>query len=179
MVDTTVATSNSCLHVTALNRSVVLGLRVAILILDFATIVTLSVSLGLYRQWTRGDSYATIALSQTKHTDWTDSIALAVVLVSLIWTGFITIRPAWTSKALHLSYFVAFEFLCLVWIVACTVPAMLMRDSDFKTLATISYSADIGTARVSNEDTMPWATSHWDTPRKLQIASYSVACAIG
>ena len=167
------ATPDSYLPVPARRRGPAFGLRIAILALDFTTVITLSVSLGLYHKWIPGTSYPTTALKPTNHTDWTDPIVLAAVLVSFMWTIFITVRPAWTSKDLHLGFYVAFEFVSFVWLLACTIPALVLRKSDFKVLPAIS------TVQLKNGDKVPWVCmAYLNTLKKLQIANYSVACAI-
>ncbi|KAL9132926.1 MAG: hypothetical protein Q9175_005898 [Cornicularia normoerica] len=172
-------TLDSYLHVPARSRDIPLCLRSFILALDFAAIIVLFVSIGLYHKWIPSTSYPTTALQPTKHTDWTDPIVLAAVLVSFIWTSSITIRPAWTRKALHLGFYVAFEFICLVWLLACTIPAFMLRESDFENLAAISNTCNMGTVTLTNGHEVPWVCMpHLDTLKKLQIASYSVACVI-
>ena len=171
--------SGPYLHVPARDRGIPLGLRIAILILDFAAIITLSVSDGLYHKWIPGTSYPTTALQPTKRTDWTDPVVRAAVIVSWLWTWFIIVRPAWTSKLLHLGFYVAFEFISLVCLLACTIPAFMLRASAFKNLDAISNTCDMGMFRLMNGDEVPWVCMpHLDTLKKLQIASYSVACAV-
>ena len=173
------ATPDSYLHVPARRRGPAFGLRIAILALDFTAVIALSVSLGLYHKWIPGTSYPTTALKPTNHTDWTDPIVLAAVLVSFMWTSFITVRPAWTSKDLHLGFYVAFEFVSFVWLLACTTPALVLRKSDFKALPAISNTCDMGTVQLENGDKVPWVCmAYLNTLKKLQIANYSVACAI-
>ncbi|KAF6231081.1 hypothetical protein HO173_010781 [Letharia columbiana] len=172
-------TSASYLQVPARGRGHALGFRIVILVLDIVTIVALSISLGLYHKWIPSTSYPTTALKPSKHTDWTDPIVLAAVLVSFTWTSFITIRPAWTSKALHLGYYVAFEVICLVWLLACTIPALTLRESGFKDLVAISNTCDMGSVTLMNGDKVPWVCMpHLNTLKKLQVATYSVACAV-
>lgn len=172
-------TSDSDLQVPARPRGPTLGLRIAILALDFAAIITLSVSLGLYFKWIPSTSYPTTALKPTRHTDWTDLIVLTAILVSFLSTGYITIRPTWTSKALHLGCYVAFEFVSVVWLLAFTIPAFILRESGFKNLAAISNTCDMGSATLMNGDKVLWVCMpHLNTLKKLQIASYSVACAV-
>lgn len=172
-------TPESYLHVPARRRGPTFGLRIAILALDSITVIALSVSLGLYHKWIPITSYPTTALNPINHTDWTDPIVLAAVLFSFMWTNFITVCPAWTSKALHLGFYVAFEFVSLVWLLACTIPALMLRESDFKVLLAISNTCDMGTVTLMNGDKEPWVCMpHLKTLKKLQIASYSVACAI-
>lgn len=172
-------TPTSYLHVPARSRGISVVLRIAILVLDFAAIIAVSVSLGLYHKWTPGTSYPTTALKPTYRTDWTDSIVLVAILVSFLRTGFITIRSAWTSKALHLGFYVAFEFISVVWLLACSIPALMLRESGFKNLVAISNTCDMGTVTLMNGDKVPWVCMpHLETLKRLQIASYSIACAI-
>ena len=175
----TMATSDSVSYVSARGRGLNLGLRIAVLVLDFVTIVSLLVSIGLYHKWIPRTSYPTTALKPAKHTDWTDSVVLAAVLLSLIWTSFITMRPAWTSKVLHLGYYIATEFTCLASLLACTIPAFKMRESVFENIVAISNTCDQGTETLMNGQKVPWVCMpHINTLRKLQIATYSVACVI-
>lgn len=164
------------------SRIITRGLQIAIIILDFAAIITLAVSLGLYHKWIPKTSYPTTALQPTRNTDWTDLIVLVATLVSFEWTIFITIRPAWTSKKIHAGYCVAFEFVSLVWLLACTIPAFVRRDSLFNNLNAISHTCDIDSLVVltlKNGAKLRWVCMpHLDTLKKLQIAAYSVACAI-
>lgn len=175
----TMTTLESYLHVPARSRGASLSLRIAILVLDFTTIITLSISLGLYRKWIPDTSYPTTALQPSKRTDWTDPIVLTAALVSFVWTIFVTIRPAWTSKALHLGFYVAFDFICLVWLLACTIPALTLRESGFKNLVAISKSCDMGTVTSMNGSKVPGVCMpHLDTLKQLQIAGNSVACSV-
>ena len=161
------------------SRRLNLGLRISILVLDTVTIVSLLVSIGLYNRWIPSISYPTTALKPAKHTDWTDPVVLAAVLLSFIWTTFITVRPAWTSKVLHVGYYIAIEFTCLASLLACTVPAFQLRDSEFENIVAISNTCDQGTDTSMTGQNVPWVCMpHINTLKKLQIASYSVACVI-
>ena len=175
----TMATSDSYFNVSARGRGLNLGLRIAVLVLDFVTIVSLLVSIGLYHKWIPSITYPTTALKPAKHTDWTDPVVLAAVLLSFIWTTFITVRPAWTSKMLHLGYYIAFEFTCLASLLACTIPAFKLRDSVFENIVAISNTCDQGTETLMSGQNVPWVCMpHINTLRKLQTASYSLACII-
>ncbi len=90
-----------------------------------------------------------------------------------------TVRPAWTSEALRLWYYVAFEFLCLAWLLGCTISALILRGSVVKNLIAISNTCDMGSVTLMDGQKVPWVCMpHLDTLRKLQVATYSVACAI-
>lgn len=164
------------------SRIISRGFHIAILTLDSAAIITLAVSLGLYHKWIPSTSYPTTALQPTRHTDWTDLIVLVATLVSFEWTIFITIRPAWTSKKLHAGYRVAFEFVSLVWLLACTITAFMRRDSLFNNLDAISNTCNVDSLEVltlTNGAKLKWVCMpHLNTLKKLQIAAYSIACAI-
>ena len=173
------ATSDSNSNLSARGRRLNLGLRIAVLVLDLVTIVNLLVSIGLYHKWVPNITYPTTALKPAKHTDWTDPVVLAAVLLSFIWTTFITVRPAWTSKVLHLGYYIVIEFTCLASLLACTIPAFQLRDSAFENIVAISNTCDQGTEASISGQNVPWVCMpHINTLRKLQIASYSVACII-
>ncbi len=66
-----------------------------------------------------------------------------------------------------------------MWLLAFTIPAFILRESGFKNLASISNTCDMGSATLMNGDKVPWVCMpHLNTLKKLQIASYSVACAV-
>ena len=175
----TMATSDSYSYVSARGRCLNLSLRIAVLVLDFVTIVSLLVSIGLYHKWIPKTSYPTTALKPAKRTDWTDPVVLVPVLLSFIWTTFITVRPAWTSKVLHLGYYNVIEFTCLASLLACTISAFKLRESVFENIVAISNTCDQGTETLTNGHKVPRVCMpHIDTLKKMQIASYSVACII-
>ena len=153
-----------------------LALRITILTLDIATTTTLAVSIALYHKWIPRTSEPSTAL----HTDWTDLIVLFAILISFMWTIFATLRPRWTSDPLHPGYHVAFDFNCLVWLVACSVPAFLLRENEFRNLSAVSNSCDFGYAvTLTNGDVIKWVcVEHLDVLRKLQMGNYSLACAV-
>ena len=164
------------------NRIITLTLRIVVLTLDIATLTTLAVSLNLYSKWIPSTSYPTTALHPITNTDKTDWIVLAAIVISLVWTIFVTIRLALTRKPLHPSLSAASELICLVWLVACIIPAFVLRESSLGNLAAISNTCDeqgkvamilIGGARV-NWVCMP----HLDTLKKVQMAAYSLACVV-
>lgn len=169
-------------RVSGRSRIITRGFHVAILTLDIAAIITLAVSLGLFHKWIPSTSYPTTALQPARRTDWTDLIVLIATLVSFEWTIFILIRPAWTDKKIHAGYAVAFEFISLVWLLACTITAFMRRDSLFKNLDAISHTCDVDSLVVltlTNGAKLRWVCMpHLDTLKKLQLAAYSVACAI-
>ena len=161
------------------SRRLNLGLRISILVLDIMTIVSLLVSIGLYHRWIPRITYPTTALEPAKHTDWTDPVVLAAVLLSFIRTFFITMRPAWTSKALHLGFYIVIEFTCLASLLACTVPAFQLRASVFENIVAISNICDRGTETLMTRQNVQWVCKpHINTLKRLQIASYSLACII-
>ena len=152
------------------------ALRITILTLDIATATTLAVSLALYHKWIPRTAYP----YTNDHTDWTDLIVLFAILVSFMWTIFATLRPHWTSDPLHPGYHVAFEFACLAWLIACSVPAFLLRQNEFRNLSAVSNSCDFGYAvTLTNGDSIKWVcVEHLDVLRKLQVGCYSLACAV-
>ena len=166
------------------SRITTLTLHIAILVLDIATLTTLAVSLNLYSKWIPSTSYPTTALHPITNTDKTDWIVLAAIVISLIWTIFITIRLAFTPhKALPLSLTTAFELICLIWLIGCIIPAFVLRKSSLGNLAAISNTCDAG-AKVALTLTgggaaVKWlCTPHLDTLKKVQIAAYSIACVV-
>ena len=176
---TTMATNDSHSNLSARGCRLNLGLRIAVLVLDFITIVSLLVSIGLYHTWIPRISYPTTALKPAKHTDWTDPVVLAAVLLSFIWTSFITMRPAWTSKVLHQGFYIVIEFTCLASLLACTISAFRWRDSVFENIVAISNTCDQGTETLMTGQHVPWVCMpHINTLKRLQIAGYSVACII-
>ena len=161
------------------SRIISVGLRIAILTLDIANVIALSVSIALYHKWIPDTSYPTTALHPNRHTDWTDPIVLAAILISFMWTLFITIHPGWTRKTLHSGYHVAFEFICLAWLLACTIPALMLRESDFKNLVAISNTCDMDTVTLMDGQKVPWVCMpRLDILKKLQVATYAVACGV-
>ena len=164
------------------NRIITLTLRIAILILDIATLTTLAVSLNLYSKWIPSTSYPTTALHPITNTDKTDWIVLAAIVISLIWTIFITIRLAFTRKALHPGISAGFELVCLIWLIACIIPAFVLRESSLGNLAAISNTCDeeakVAMTLIGGAEVKWVCMPHLDTLKKVQVAAYSLACIV-
>lgn len=172
------------------NRLTTLTLHIFILTLDLATLTTLAVSLTLYSAWIPATSYPTTALHPITNTDKTDWIVLAAVVISLTWTTFITIRLAFfTRKTLPPALTTAFELVCLVWLIACIIPAFVLRKSSLGSLAAISTTCDDddeqGNVALTDSSGggagagVKWVCMpHLNTLKKVQVAAYSVACVV-
>ena len=163
-------------------RIITLTLRIAVLTLDIATLTTLSVSLTLYSKWIPSTSYPTTALHPITNTDKTDWIVLAAIVISLVWTTFITIRLAFTQKAPNPGITAGFELVCLAWLVACIVPAFVLRASSLGNLAAISNTCDVDSqvamTLVGGAEIKWVCVPHLDTLKKVQMAAYSLACVV-
>ena len=164
------------------NRIITLTLRIAVLTLDIATLTTLAVSLSLYSKWIPSTSYPTTALHPITNTDKTDWIVLAAIVISLVWTTFITICLAFTHKAPPPVLTSIFELVCLVWLVACIIPAFVLRESSLGNLAAISNTCDEGNKvamTLTGGAEVKWVCMpHLDTLKNVQMAAYSVACVV-
>ena len=163
------------------SRIITLGLHIAILLLDIATLTTIAVSLNLYSKWIPSTSYPTTALHPITNTDKTDWIVLAAIVISLVWTIFITIRLAFTPKAPHPTFTTAFELVCLVWLIACIIPAFVLRESSLGNLAAISNTCDeagVALTLIGGAEVKWVCMPHLDTLKKVQIAAYSLACVV-
>ena len=165
------------------NPIITLTLRIAILTLDIATLTTLSVSLNLYSKWIPSTSYPTTALHPITNTDKTDWIVLAAIVISLVWTTFITIRLAFTQKAPpHLAITTGFELVCPSWLIACIIPAFVLRASSLGNLAAISNTCDVESQvamTLVGGGEIKWVcVPHLDTLKRVQMAAYSLACVV-
>ena len=55
----------------------------------------------------------------------------------------------------------------------------MLRESDFKNLVAISNTCDMDTVTLMDAQKVPWVCMpHFDVLKKLQIASYAVACGV-
>lgn len=164
------------------NRIITLTLRIAVLTLDIATLTTLSVSLNIYSKWIPSISYPTTALKPITNTDKTDWIVLAAIVISLIWTTFIILRLAFTRRAPPPMMTAVFELVCLVWLVACIIPAFVLRESSLGNLAAISNTCDdenkVAMTLTGGAEVKWVCMPHLDTLKKVQVAAYSVACVV-
>ena len=114
-------------------RGSALLMRFTVLILDFTAFICLCVNLGLFHKWapktqvveiTGLDYYKENTLIPPVHY-WEDPIVIVAVLLSLIWTAFVYLRPAWTRKAFHPGAKIASELLLSVLILGCSIPAFV------------------------------------------------------
>lgn len=92
--------------------------RFVILLLDIITVVFLCLTIGLRTCWTKEQCY--------EWANWNDPLVLGVVGISLIWTCFLHVRPAFRKTPVHPGHYVAWELICWLFISGCTAPALVM-----------------------------------------------------
>lgn len=95
--------------------------RFAILALDILAIFLLCITTGLYYTWSkRSKSYY--------NEDWQDPMVIGVLIISLVWTGFVCLRPAWKNSLLHPGHYVAWELISWLFILGCLMPAFVLSS---------------------------------------------------
>lgn len=80
-------------------------------------ILLILITLGLFYSWPHWHDET--------GADWNDPMMLGILLISLIWTLFLHIRPAWTSYPLHPGHYVAWELICWVFILGGVLALLL------------------------------------------------------
>jgi len=91
--------------------------RFVIVFTDLLTMLLLCITLGLFYRWA--------PWREMEYSDWSDALMLGVLLISLIWTLIITLRPAWTYLPLHPGHYVAWELISWLFIFGSVLSALL------------------------------------------------------
>ena len=161
-------------------------MRFTVLLLNFIALICLCVNLGLYHKWAPKRSAAEVAelayyevetLTIIPVKYWEDPVVIVAVLLSIIWTAFIYLRPAWSRKALHPGVTIASELLLSVIILSCSIPAFIL--SPLQPPISGTFYEEIGPYCMWYHDASVHYCGGWaDTLRALQKAAYAFVWAV-